>query len=317
MFAFVIVLLFHLILADAVVAQESDDPSQNARIRFGPLRLTPGIALTNLGVDSNVFNEIDDPKRDFTGTVSPQLNAWLRAGRSRTSVSSRADLVYFHRYASERSIDGGVEARVEVPGNRLTPWLTAGASSGRQRVGYEIDLRSRRIANNLGLGVTVRVGPKTGIAFSGSRGRYRFDGDAFFLGSSLEQSLNRTTESIALQYLQSLTVLTTFVAESDATRDRFEFSQARNSDSVRVRAGFDLNQRALVAGRVRFGYRKFDAVGGGAPSYIGFVAAVEASTTVAGRTSVSFRGERDVNYSAESLYPYYLLTGARWKSLPA
>ena len=77
-----------LIGSASVSAQTQDDPIERTRFQVGPLGLTPSIALTNFGVDSNVFNESEHSKSDFTFTVSPQLDAWLRAGRWRLRVAS-------------------------------------------------------------------------------------------------------------------------------------------------------------------------------------------------------------------------------------
>ena len=43
------------------------------RLRLGPLFLNPTVALTNAGVDDNVFNEADSavPQSDFTLTLTP------------------------------------------------------------------------------------------------------------------------------------------------------------------------------------------------------------------------------------------------------
>jgi hypothetical protein len=292
------------------------DPGEDAPVHLGPVALTPSIGLTNLGIDSNVFNEVDDPKRDVTFTLAPQLGAWVRAGRSRTEIKGQTDLVYFHRYASERSLDGSIEGRFAVPGNRVTPWIGGGYRSGRQRVGYEIDLRSRRITTDADAGVEVRVGGKTRIGVSGARQRTRHDGDAFFQGSSLATTLNRRTDTYGLEYRQSWTVLTTFVAQADAIRDRFEFSPGRNSNSLRVQAGLDLEPRALINGRVRIGYRRFDGVAAGLPGYSGLVAAFMTGATFGGRTRLELSGERDVTYSIEQRYPYYILTGATLSVTP-
>src|SRR5207247_429710 len=55
---FVLIALF-AISGAAVSAQTSDggpDPTR-VRVRFGPLWMNPTVALTNLGIDQNVFNE--------------------------------------------------------------------------------------------------------------------------------------------------------------------------------------------------------------------------------------------------------------------
>src|SRR5437899_2927980 len=136
----VVVLLFVSLAAtgfslEAQVLAEPD-PISNARVRIGPVGLTPSIALTNVGVDGNVFNEVENPRSDFTLTLSPQLQSWMRAGRSRLAATTSLGLVYFRRYASERSVDGSVRGEWRYRLNRLVPWANADYSSGRQRAGY-------------------------------------------------------------------------------------------------------------------------------------------------------------------------------------
>ena len=48
---------------------------------FGPLVVTPTIALLNVGVDSNIQNTQGELTSDFTMTVSPQINVKYKAGR--------------------------------------------------------------------------------------------------------------------------------------------------------------------------------------------------------------------------------------------
>jgi hypothetical protein len=289
---------------------QSADPVDSARIQFGPVGLTPSIALTDLGVDTNVFNQVEDPKRDFTFTVAPQLNTWFRAGRSRTEIVTRTDFVYFHEYASERSADIAVNGRFSINGNRVTPWLAGGYRTGRQRVGYEVDARARRETRETGAGLDLRVGAKTTIVVSARRIDYDFEAGEMFLGSSLEETLERRTDAAAVEYRQALTVLTTLAMSVEAARDRFDVSPARDTDSVKAEIGFDLSEHALIAGRGRIGYRIFDNRSGLFRDYRGLVTSVGAASTIKGRTRVDVAAERDVNYSFEVESPYYVLTGA-------
>ena len=297
--------------AAAANAQEPDeDPVDTARVQLGPLGLTPSIALANLGVDTNVFNTYEDPKQDFTLTLSPAAELWLRAGPSRLSVASRLDAVYFRRYASERSLDGEVDGRWEVRWNRLTPWIAGGYARGRQRVGYEIDVRSRRTVTDVAAGVEARVASKTRIVASAHRSTYEHDAEAVFFDASLQEVLNRETEAWGLQYRQALTPLTTFVVHGEVLTDTFAFSPQRDSDGVRVQAGFDLDTRALIAGTGRVGYRRFESVGGGLPDFTGVVASYGVEMVIGGRTHMEIVGERDVTYSYDLVYPYFVLSGA-------
>src|SRR5215470_13403090 len=98
-------LLLWCVAPAAALAQP--EPPSNVRIHIGPLFVNPTLALTNAGVDTNVFNEatVDSPKEDFTLTVTPAANMWLRLGRSWWNAEVREDLVYYQKYASERSVN--------------------------------------------------------------------------------------------------------------------------------------------------------------------------------------------------------------------
>ncbi len=78
-----VVLAIALLRGVPALAQESDGSptSRNVRVRIGPVLMNPTIALTNLGVDHNVFNDPPDksPKEDFTFTVTPASDFWIHA----------------------------------------------------------------------------------------------------------------------------------------------------------------------------------------------------------------------------------------------
>ncbi len=59
--------------AGGSIPQSAPDASV-VPVRFGPFWMNPTIALTNLGIDNNVFNDPPDqnPKEDFTLTVVPE-----------------------------------------------------------------------------------------------------------------------------------------------------------------------------------------------------------------------------------------------------
>ena len=278
-------------------------------MQLGPLGLTPSIAQISFGYDTNVFNEYTRPKSDLSFTVSPQLDTWLRAGRSRLQASARGDLVYFRRYSSESSVDGMLTARFEMRAARLTPWLSGSVTNARQRWGSEIDLRFRRLTREIGAGVNARVAGRTQMGVFVRQGTFRHEPDAEFFGSNLREALDRRADAIGLQLQYAWTPLTTVVVSSERSRDRFDYTPERDADSWRVDGGFDLSRFALIAGRGRVGYRRFVGIGESLPPYSGVVTSVEASSTLWKQVRIEITGQRDVNYSWDLLYPYYVLTG--------
>jgi Putative beta-barrel porin 2 len=296
-------------LPATALGQDQPDPISTARWHVGPLAVTPTIGLSNIGVDTNIFNQAVRPKSDFTATVSPQAQFWMGLGKGRLSGRARFDYVYFQQYATERAWNTYDDVRLELPLARLTPYATGTFLSARERPGYEIDARAQHQEGALTLGTDWRVSAKTTLEFAAWRTHINFDADEVFSGTYLSEVLNRTVNGVRASVRHKLTPLTTFVLDTEAQRDRFEFSPVRDSDSVRIMPGLDLGAFALISGKARVGYRKFDALGPGAPSFEGAVAAVELGYTLLGVTHFTFRTERDVAYSFEIAEPYYLLTG--------
>lgn len=284
------------------------DQSAAARLHLGPLAIAPSITLTNLGIDTNVFNQEGDPKRDFTAAIAPRADVWLRLGHARLSGRASVEFAYFRKYSRERSVNTDNEVRLDLPLNRIRPFATVSFLNSRQRLGYEIDARARRVERGATLGSHIRILAKTSLELTGTRSRVDFDDHAVFLGTSLRDVLNRDVERVSVTLRHRLTPVTTVVLLADAERDRFDLSPARNSDSVRVTPGLELGSRALIGGRAFVGYRKFDTLGPGVPNHRGAVASVDLGYTLMGITRFNFRAERDINYSFEASEPYYLVT---------
>jgi hypothetical protein len=307
----VCVLALVLCLARASAAQTPpDDPVAEAPIRFGVLGLAPTLSVTNLGIDTNVFNNADNPQRDFTVVGSPGLSVWLRTQGGLLSVNGRMDLVYFNKFVSERSVNGLGSATYEYRFNRLRPFVTFGGETTRERPGYEVDIRARRIESTLKVGMDLRVASKSYLVISGRRLQVDYAGDAVFDGRPLNEAFNRTLESVDLGWRQRLTVLTTWVVRATAERERFELDQRRNGDSTRVSTGFELGRLALIRGQAFVGYRRLvGAEGGTIPEFSGVTADVNVSYNAPSQTRLSVAVNRDVEYSFQIDNPYYVQTG--------
>ncbi len=298
-----------LMIATRAFAQTAERPP--APIRIGPLDVYPTLALTNIGVDSNVFNEPDqaEPKRDFTMTVTPAADLRMRLGRARLTGTVKEDLVYYQTYSGERGVNSDVKGGLQVPLNRVI--LNGGASylSTRERPGYEIDVRSQRY-ETAGTGAAeIRVLPKTFVGLRGSWTKVDYDKDEVFLGNNLRFALNRTMTVGALTTRYRLTPLTALTLDVSLDSDRFEFSPLRDSDSTRIEGGARFETRALIKGSASFGYRDFRPLSSDLPPYKGSVASVDVFTAL-GPTKLALQVDRDVQYWYDLNQPYYVQTGA-------
>jgi hypothetical protein len=292
-------------VAVPVSAQESD-PFEDARFRLGPVRFTPVIEITSLGHDSNVFNESSDPKSDTTAAFGPGVQLWMRPFGARLTARVGGQYLYFKEFANQRAWNTNNEARLEIPLARLTPFVGGAYVNSRDRAGYEIDSRARRRDDSIDLGTELRVSGKTAFIFSVHRFNARYDREETFLGTTLADALDRREDAARVQLRYALTPLTTFVLDTEVGRDRFVTSTLRDTDSIRVQPGFELNPLALISGRVFVGYRQFEPLDGALPEYRGLTAAVDA-TYVRGATRFELRVDRDLAYSYQALRPYYAL----------
>jgi hypothetical protein len=280
---------------------------KNSRIHAGPFYISPTVLLKELGVDTNVFNQAGAEKSDFTFTISPQGDIALPMARRallRTSVA--VDTVYYAKYASERSLDPQFTMRGEIYARRLTFFADDVYLNTRQRPNYEIDLRSRHLQNDASVGVSYRLTPKLSVEVAGHRGRVRFDGDAFFLGQRLQDTLNRDTTGYSVTVRHRLTYLSTIAARYENLRDEFPLSPIRNTDSYRIMPGVEFKPRALISGSAYVGYRNFHPRSGLLPDYSGLVSQLALSYKLLGSTIFGATYDRDVSYSYEGVTPYYV-----------
>ncbi len=91
------------------------DPVASAPFHLGAIGLVPRFSLTNFGIDTNVFNQVENRQRDLTLTASPGAEFFLRTGRGLLSVKGGGEIVYFQKFDTERSFNSNVSGQYEFP----------------------------------------------------------------------------------------------------------------------------------------------------------------------------------------------------------
>jgi hypothetical protein len=305
----VLALIVAVAPASAFAQSSGGGPPANVRMRIGPLFINPTIALSNAGQDTNVFNEATNAKTDFTVTVTPGTDLWLRFGPTWFQGNISEDLVWYQKFASERSANNSYSLKWLVPLNRVTLTPTWSYANTRARPGFEIDARAERTEMAYGGTIELRFLSKTSVIAEATRQTTDFAAAAEFLGVNLHDELNRTgtTESVSLAH--RITPLTTLAATGSMSQDRFKFDPRRNSDSRTVSGGIKFDPAALIKGSARFGYNDFRPASADVPGYKGSTVAVDLSYVFLGVTKLAFTAGRDVQYSYDVNQPYYVQTG--------
>lgn len=284
------------------------DPATFA-FRLGPVLATPGLTVREIGVDTNVFDEPEDPKRDFMATVTPDLNLFLRVGVLRVTAASAADFTYYREYAEERAVSRQVRLRTDLLLGRLRPWATGAYVQTRDRLNEELDRRAPRTGVEYGAGVGFEISPKTRIYVSGARTGTEFRDGEVFQGVDLTEAFNRTSEQAQGGIEISLTPFTTLTLTGGVHRDVFDGAPLRDSESRAAGLVLEFSPEAVIRGQLRVGYRDFQPEDPALAPFQGVTASGGLAFTLLGRTRVEVGGSRDVEYSFEDEEGYFVQSG--------
>jgi hypothetical protein len=294
-----VVLMATAVVVGVVAPSRAQDDADAARFRFGSVSLSPTISVTNVGWDSNVFNVSDDdnPQGDMTATVTPAVQAWLRAPRVRVGGRSRLDMYYFNRLNDLRAVDNDHSGRVELFLNRVMPWVSGNFVRTRHRPNLEIDAIAERRIDAVQVGSLLRMTRKTSAGAYVERSHVHYYGEPLFRGTDLARELNQTgsLEGGVIRY--EATPLTTVTLNVEHNRSRFAFSSDRDSDSVRILPAVEFKPFALISGRAAIGFRDLRYRDNSQPDFRGMVAYVDVQYTFRGRTQLGLAAQRELQPS--------------------
>jgi len=143
----------------------------------------------------NVYNDPDDrnPKNDFTLTVIPSTDLWLRMGPTWFTGFLKEEIVWYQKYANERAANDTYSLGWKVPLNRLVFGVSGAYRNLKERPGFEIDARVQRKEIQYDGSAEFRGLSKTFFGVKASRSSENYSNDAEFLGSNLQNELNRVS----------------------------------------------------------------------------------------------------------------------------
>ena len=307
----VVACVFACLPTRALAQSDPNAPSASqVKVRIGPILMNPAVTFGNVGVDENVFNEPTDPKRDFTMTISPRTTVWLRfLGTWFTGVVNE-DIVWYQKYASERSGNNTYSLNWKLPLTRVTVNTFASHTSTRERPGFEIDTRAQRSQNSYSAAVGLIFLTSTSLDFTASQDLTHYDEAATFENVNLHDQLNLTTTSIAVGLSKKVTPLTTASLSVSRKQDRFPFNPSRDVDSTEAGLALKFDAVALLKGNFTIAYTKLSPLSPDIiPGFSGLTLAANLSYTLYDVTKITFRADRAVQNSYDIANPYYVQTG--------
>jgi len=297
-----------------VAAQEPPPPAPTphpfGQLRTGVLSFTPTLRLTNIGLDTNVFNRTGTERQtpDFTATVEPGVETRVTTPRLNARVSSTMSLVYYRKYATERAVNPGVDATVDQRlSGRFSLYGKSGIGYAKERAGFEIDNRPRRLDHKSKVGARIG-GRKLEFDLHGSYTGVAFDPDVLFLNVKLAETMNHTSRGVGGGVTYRLTPYTSLTTVADAAANRFEFATDRDTNSYAASMGVQFHPRAVLAGTAGLGYRVLKPLSARNPDFAGFTPRAGLTYTLRDVLTVGVGAERDVETSFYTERPYFLYT---------
>ena len=289
--------------------QTTRDPREHARGHLGPFYITPKIELAELGVETNVFNEIDG-RSDVTSTLMPHADIWVPFGqRALITASGTLGLIYYQTFTSERAVNPDASIRGDLRVNRITLFASSGYTNARRRPNLEIDARARHETRTVEGGANARFSERMSVDIAASESRIEFEQGAVFEDTSLRDVLNRRARSGWAAARYELTPLTRVDVRGQFTEERFPFSPIRDADSVSLVPTVEFQPSALISGAASVGVRRFRPKNGRLPDFTGLVASANLTYALRGATRFRFTAIRDLAYSYSEVEPYYAVGG--------
>lgn len=296
----VAIVVVSIVMSVALRAQETvTPPPADAPFLLGPLTLAPVID-SYIGHDDNLFNQSSsaNPQGDITGTFSPMVNAWLTTPRARANVRARSDLYYYGEFSDLSALDWNVDARIELPLNRLVPFVSSGLVKTNNSQNLEVDAYAGLMSTRYGVGTSIRLTSRISTEISVRRSQQDYDEQALYEEDlNLSETLDYASTGVAIALRYRLTPLTTVGVEAARSQDRFESATDRDSNNRTITPFIELRPLALISGRVSVGVQSRNTLSGDTEDFNGTVVNTSLTYTLLGRTQLSLSLNRALQYS--------------------
>ena len=291
----------------------TDESSRRPRgtIRLGSvLTLTPSLALTRFGIDTNVFNSAGDRKVDFVAELTPQLQAAVGFPRVQFNWSGALVFAYFHKYKGERGASPSHSASATLAiSRRMTLAVGHSIQTPKDRYTPELDARVRRHERQLGVGVKLGPWRRFHAELSGSDWEVTLPGDVTFLGVQLRPTLSERIRTVGTTAHVAVTPVSSLFVSAEAATHRFPLFPSRDADSVGLNLGTSFKRRAFVEGQAQVGLLRYAPLNSTARESTIVNAAGLLSHTWRERAQFGVRGERSIGSTFRPEFPYAVVGG--------
>lgn len=290
-----------------VTSSLTDTEPTTGVLSWGPVKLAPGLTISQIGVDDNIFHEAEDPKEDFIASGRPDLAIFSQLRFLKVSAYVGGDFTYYKKYTSERSAGYGARARVDILLSRLFPFVAYGETKSRERPNSEIDTRADNVLTEKTGGLGFQLGANSSVYASVGRVTTKYE-NSFEDGVDLGQSLNHYGDDYSGGLRTALTPLTTFTLRGGYRKDIFASEPIRNAQVRYVGGTFDFAPQAVFSGTATIGYQDSQHDDPKITPYRGITGSATVTYSFLEIGKLNFSGDRSTQYSFDVAEAYFVST---------
>lgn len=278
-------------------------------IRLGrALTVTPVLPLTEVGVDSNVFNETGERQSDVVVQLTPEVGVNADLRRLRMDGYLSAGLVYYRRFESERAVNPGYGITMALDlARRVTLTGRHDFLSSRDRFSFELDPRVRREVRTSYAGVELGPWGRVGFRVSAEAADTGLPDSVIFAGQDLQRTLEERARRATAAVEVELSPATSVSLSLSAASHRFPSFEERDADSGEFRVEAILGRGSFIQGRAHIGFLRYDLFEVTAPDYSGPTFGGELWHTWRERTEVGVRGTRGTSSSFQNTVSFAVI----------
>lgn len=293
----------------AAAGSKLEPPDPSRYLRWGPVRVRPGFAVSNLGYDDNIlFSSTREKVSDYTVTLSPRLEGLVLFGdRIFVTFEEQLDYTVYFENSDQNFFNHEGATRFTLPMRKMGFFTELAWADVEWRPIDREDSRTGRDERQAAFGVILQPGWRTEIEIGRSfTDMVHDDPDP---GSEIEERLNREEQATTIGVGYRVRGRTRILL--DALFKSIGFDQPfagvpRDTRERRLLGGLEFGEGGSLTGRATVGRAEIDAQDPALPDLTEIIGEIRLAYRLTARTRLALDAERLPGFSVFEGNAYYL-----------
>ena len=288
----------------ATAESKLEPPDLERYLRWGPLRVRPGIELTNLGYDDNILANDRQKVDDYTATWSPKVEGLVLFGsRAFVTFQEKLEFTAYLDNDDQNFHNQKGSARLTVPLRKVGFFSDVALNRTKQRPPDLQSIRPEQDEDGLAFGVIFRPGWRTEIEIGhGTTDFNHSDEVARVLDRDERRDSLEVDHHLLGRTWLTLTALRETTDFDDVTQD------GKDTEAWSVLPGVKFAEGGSLTGSARVGWAELETDDRSFPDFDDVVGDLELAYRLNRRTTFKLEGRRAPEFSVFEERVFFLYT---------